>query len=395
MAGNQYRTKNLVKVRKPIENQKATTITEFGPNDSLARVDGYGQTSSTIPTTFYSAISKYADSFFDSYKSSGFLNGEKSFNLKSLQGIIQFGKQLASVDIDAMKKRIEDSVLGGRSIESLLNLPDQFKKDALGTLADLTGNMSIAGVNVGQLLRDTKMSYADAVGIYNLVKNGDWTSFSGIVNSLQAFQNASTKSPLGQIIGAYVDIQATSAFLGSLVKTASKFGNSALVKQIMDKFQDKKDGRKYLNATLYGCCVNSDLPTINYIFDYIGDNAVSSNNPLAVKWIAEHYQLDGLYTPDKIKEYKKRLIDTLNRADPEWYYTYQNGEKITKLEPFQHCSKNAQWLLSFVGEDDPYDFTTEFMIAKSYQEQDIKQLVMRNYKDIAFKDRPFDPRYKR
>lgn len=392
---NQYRVKNPAKQEKPTENQKAVTITESGPKNSLARVDGYGQTDSTIPTNFYSTISKYADSFFGSFDSKGFLPDFKSFDLTSLKGIVEAGKKVASIDIEAIKHRVEESVLGGRSIESLLNLPKQFKEDAFGTLAGLVGNTTIAGANIGRVLRDTKMSYADAMGIYNMVKNGDWTSFSGIVNSLGALQNANTNSLLGKLVGGYIDIQATSAFLGSLVRTASQFGNTALIKEIMNKFQDKREGRRYLNATLYGCCVGSDIPTINYILDYIGEHVVSGNNPILVRWILQHYQLDGMYQPSKIVEYKDRLVKLLNRVDPEWYFTYQDNEKITKLEPFQWCSKDAQWLLSYVGEQDTYDFTTEFMIAKSYPEQDIKQLVMRTYKDIAFKDRPLDPRYKR
>nr|DAF35148.1 MAG TPA: Putative virion structural protein [Bacteriophage sp.] len=391
----QYRTKNKVKVRKPVPTQKATTITEFGPNDSLARVDGYGQTSSTIPTDFYSAISKYSDSFFDSYTSGGLLNGEKTFNLKSLKGLVQFGNKIAEFDLDKIKKRVEDTVLGGRSIESILNLPEQFKNDALGTIAGLAGNTSIAGRNVGEILRKTQMTYRDAMGVYNLVKRGDWTTFSGIVNSLGAFTNATTNSNLGELLKGYVDIQATSAFLGSLVKTASKLGNASLTKMIMDKFQDKREGRRYLNATLYNCCLNSDLPTIDYIFDYAGDQASHGNNPMAVKWLLENYNRDGLYTPDKVGEYRQRLIDILNRADPQWYYTYQNGTKITRLDAFQGISKDARSLLSFLENKTEHDFTTELMIANHYPEQDMKQMVMRMYEDITFKDRPLDPRYKR
>lgn len=386
------RVKNPVKQQAPSETKKIASIVEQGPNDKLARLDGYGETKA-VPTSFYDSMSKYTDSLFDSMQ--GMIPDLTKFDLKSLKGLKDFANEVAKFDPNELKKRIEKDVLGGRSFESLMDLPNQIKKDAVGTLTNLVGDTKIGGLDVKNIIQAAGSSYKDAMAMYNLVQNGDWKSFNGIVNSLQNVLGGVARTPLGDMLNKFVDIQATSAFIGSLARYAMKIGHSPLVQKISELFQNKRHGREAFNAGVYGAAVNSDLSMLDILIGFNGSDNIMTNNPLAIRWILSHYKIDGLYTSDKIVEYRNRLIDILDRLDANWDKTIQHGVVVTKLEPFNWATKDALQLLKYEDPNSDRNYLTECLIAKSYPTQDMKQMVMKLYKDIAFKDRPFDPRIRR
>ena len=367
----QPKISNAVKQQAPSETQKALSIVEQGPRDNTIREDGYGGNVGPGSTSFYSSISNYTDDFFNSFKGKGGLIPDfKSFNLTSLAGIKDAFNKVAHLDVKKIKSDFEHSVLGAKSI---------------------------GGVNVGEWAKKAGMSYKEALGMYNMVKNNDWTSFQGIMNGLEVIGRTELASPLGKLVNGFIDITATSAFLGSLAREAVKLGNQPLVKEVMKYFKDKRHGKKHLNAAMYGAAVASDMANMDYILEYVGSDETRSNNPILIRWILQHYSLDGLYRADKIDEYRDRLINLLNKVDPEWYYEMRDGEKVTKLEPFLWATHDAikLFLHQPANGDKTYDFQTEIMIAKAYPVQDIKQMIMRQYSEIAYKDRPLDPRKKR
>ena len=394
----QPKVTNAVKQQAPSETQKALSIVEQGPRDNTVREDGYGGNVGSGSTSFYSSISNYTDDFFNSFKGKGGLIPDfKSFNLTSLAGIKDAFNKVAHLDVNKIKSDFEHSVLGGRSIESIMALPKKLKENPFGTVEEFFGAKSIGGVNVGEWAKKAGMSYKEALGMYNMVKNNDWTSFQGIMNGLEVIGRTELASPLGKLVNGFIDITATSAFLGSLAREAVKLGNQPLVKEVMKYFKDKRHGKKHLNAAMYGAAVASDMANMDYILEYVGSDETRSNNPILIRWILQHYSLDGLYRADKIDEYRDRLINLLNKVDPEWYYEMRDGEKVTKLEPFLWATHDAikLFLHQPANGDKTYDFQTEIMIAKVYPVQDIKQMIMRQYSEIAYKDRPLDPRKKR
>lgn len=391
------RVVNPVQQEAPSDGQRALTIVEQGPRSDISRVDGYGGLVEPSGTSYYNNVSNYMDDFFKSFTSkNGLIPDLGGFNLTSLSGLKDAFNKIKSINPSELKKRFETSVLGGRSVESIMALPKAIKNNPFGTLSKELGGVNLGGFDVGKFVKDAGMSYREAMGMYNLVKNNDWSSFAGIVNGLNAIGAAQLNSPLGNIVNGFADITATSAFLGSLAREAVRLGNQPLVNEVMKYFKDRREGKRYLNTAMYGAAVASDMANMDFILDYCGTDETLSNNPILIRWVLQHYQLDGLYNSNQLPQYRERLINLLNKIDPAWYYTEHAGQRVTKLDPFVWASQDALRLLRYnTGESDPYFFTTEIMIAKTYPERDLKQLIMSQYKDIAYKDRPRDPRMRR
>jgi len=159
----QPKVSNAVKQQAPSETQKALSIVEQGPRDNTIREDGYGGNVGSGSTSFYSSISNYTDDFFNSFKGKGGLIPDfKSFNLTSLAGIKDAFNKVAHLDVNKIKSDFEHSVLGGRSIESIMALPKKLKENPFGTVEEFFGAKSIGGVNVGEWAKKAGMSYKEA-----------------------------------------------------------------------------------------------------------------------------------------------------------------------------------------------------------------------------------------
>lgn len=389
MAKKSGKIANVPQVKKPGELKLAQTIVEQGPRDDQARVDGYGQHVGPLQTQFNLSLDKYADDLYSSYRSLASALGLPSLNLSNLTGLNKINKIIKDLNPDALIKRFEQGVLGGRSLNSILELPEKFRRDALGTLADLTGNTSLAGMNIGQMIRAGKMTYDEAVKLHQMVKNGDWLSLSGITKALESMG----QNELVGLVKDITDVQAVGSFLGQLVKTAGQLGNSSLVKELSKLFENNRDRNAAMSSIVYSAAMRSDLQTIDAVIKILGGMETLSKNPNAINLILKSYNLDPFYTPSTAKEYRQRLMAVLNQLDPDWCYDYINGQRITKLEPFSYMSNDAKKVFRYPDSDEP-DFFTEILIAGQYKPVDAKQLAMTFYKDITFKNRPLDPRQK-
>lgn len=389
MAKSTSKLTNTPTVKKPVETKLAQTIVEQGPRDDQTRIDGYGKHVGPLQTQYNLTLDKYADDLYSSYQSLTAALGLPSLDLGNLTGLSKINEIVKSLDPDALIKRFETGVLGGRSLKSILELPDQFKKDALGTLADLTKNTTLAGMNIGSLIRAGKMTYEEATKLHQMVKNGDWSSLAGIAKSLDMMGQNGLVSLAKNII----DVQAIGGFLGQLVKTAGELGNHSLVKEIAKLFKNNRDRNGALSSIVYSAAMRSDLLTIDSVIKVLGGAETLSKNPNTIKLILSSYNLDPFYTPDNAKEYRRRLLEVLNYLDPNWCYDTINGQRVTKLEPFSFMSEDAKKVFRYPDTDET-DFMVEMLIAEQYKAVDIKQLAMTFYKDITFKNRPLDPRQK-
>lgn len=348
------------KVKKPIPTNKAISIVEGGPRDEQARVDGYGGHIGPLTSQYRHSLSKFADDFYGSYSSMGSVFGFPSLNLNTLKNMTPLkgiSKVLSALDPAKLLTRFESTI--GRPLQSLMGLYGDFKKDALGALSKITGNISLGGLNVGAMIRTGKMIYEDGVRVYNMVKNGDWSSLKGIADGLAKLGG----TQLGAFLKPIVDLEATSALLTVFMKRATELGDHKLEKDILGMFKSKRHRNGAIGATVYNSANRSDIHTLNAMVKVLGGSELYGSYPQVIRRLLENYRLPPFYLPERLHEHKKELVDLLNNLNPNWLYGNHGGEKVTKLEVFGYLSKDAEMVLS-----DPSgtDFTTEIMIAKKY-----------------------------
>lgn len=389
MSTSKITNKPSVTVAK--DTKLATTIVEQGPRDDQARVDAYGAHIGPLQTQFNSTIDKYTDSIYASYVKGFSLLNVPTLNLKTLKGLSKINSIIKDVkgNIDSFLDRIQNNVLGGRSIQSILSLPAEFKKDAFGTFEKLVGGNQMFGTDIAKMVRDGKMLYEDGMKTYKMVKNGDWKSLDGIAKTLTAIGG----TELGKLASGILDLQAVGTMLGEIVKSAAELGNHELIKEVSALFKSSKHRNSAMNTVVYTAALKGDTQTLEAIIKVLGGIETNRNNPKTIQYLLNAYRLDPFYSPDKNKEYRDRLFNLLNQLDPNWYYEMINGVKVTKLEPFQYMSNDCLSLFKYF-EPNEDDLLTEAMIAKEYKAVDIKQLTMAFYNDITFKNRPLDPREK-
>lgn len=389
MSKSKIQNKPSVAISK--DTKLATTIIEQGPRDDQARVDAYGTHIGPLTSQFKGTLDKYTDNLYASYVSGFSALNKSPLNLHTLKGLDKINGVIKDVkkNIDNFLDRIQNNVLGGRSIQSILALPAEFKKDAFGTFQKLVGGNPIFGTNIGKLVRDGKMLYDEGMKTYKMIKNGDWKSLDGIAKTLTAIGG----TELGRLASGILDVQAIGTMLGEIVKTAASIGNHDIIKEVVSLFKSSKHRNSAMNSVVYTAALKGDIQTLDAIIKVLGGIETNKNNPKTIQYLLTAYRLDPFYTPDKNKEYRKRLFDLLNQLDPNWYYEIIDGVKVTKLEPFQYMSQDCLALFKYFDEDEE-NLLIEAIIAKEYKPVDIKQLTMTFYKDITFKNRPLDPRQK-
>lgn len=383
--------RNLPQVRKESPTKYAQSIVEQGPRDDLTRFDALGHTSldkSQINLTVnkyinsletsYTSLSKTVDSF------NNLLTGDtKSVldKIKEAQNVIDSQVKRVTDEFADAKKRLETDLLGGRSIESILALPKNVKRNALGTLEEYTKGLTFAGLDIGHIVREGKMAYKDAVGIYNAAKSGDWTSIQGISNALGAMGNAG----LSKYLTSIVDLQATSAYVGALMQQVSDLGIVDLYREMSDLFHSDKEKKRYIAMSVENSISRSDINMIQTAVDIIGGDQVYYNYPDIIERILSSYRFDFAYEPSKLPQYRSALINLLNSINPSWYYEQIEDKKFTKLSSFTRISRDAVTVFSYdLDEDNPYNFSTEIALARYYPEIDAKALVMQMYPEIFY-----------
>lgn len=451
---NKKRITNKPVQKSPASTKKAVTIMEQGPRDNTARVDGYGGHVKPLTTQFNNPLAKYSDELLSNFeKLSDILNLGK-FNLKNLQGLDKIKAVVDKLNPEKLLKRFEDNVLGGRSIVSLAHeakdLHNLYKTDKLGALTKALGLGGADGQRLARIVKNGQMAYKDAKQVYNVIKHGDWHSLQGIISSIGAVGNTN----IGNALKGIIDLQAVSAFLAVNMQAAMNSGIPELVKEISGMFKDHKSKRAAASLGMLNAANRGDTEMINTILDAMGinkrepglptlgssyednvigntagsnsangqggsgttditkqsnykpvkllpidvnsriKNATSVLSPETVRILLENYRLDAFYRKDLVEQYRADLINTCNRIDPTWWYDEIDGNHIyTKLDPFRVLSNDSRMLLS-LPVDDIYMFREECLISNSYYPKDIKQLTMTYYKDIAFANRPLDPRQK-
>lgn len=391
MAGNNL--VNTPSISMAPDNSLAKTFVEQGPNDKNARVDGYGGHVKPLDTQFTSVLNKYIDDMAVSYKSLTTVLGLPAVDLSNIKGLQVFKSIIDKFNPATLLKRIENGLLGGRSLGSIvefgLNTVSDFKKDALGTLAKLTTNVNIGGLNIGKMLRTGQMAYKDARKIYQMVKNGDFTTLAGITKALDAIGYTS----IGQSLKGIVDFHAMSAFLGTTIQQIVRLGNHEVVKELAAMFKDSRQRDAALSLSIYNAAARSDIEMVKTMVGIMGGGQVLSNNPEIVGYILRSYRFDAMYETTHFNDRRQELLDVLRMIDVNWAWQTINGQRVTKLDPFFNISNDAKSLLAYPSKDE-HDFTHELIIANSYPAQDVKRLTMAMYKDITFKDRPLNPRIK-
>lgn len=393
MARNASKTK--VELGSP--TKIATSIVEQGPRDDLTRVDGLArQKVPPMATTVNQTLNKYMDDFYKDYKGlvaslnlpSLDLSKAKIPGLEGIEGIKNTISNLTK-EANAIKSRIENNVLGGRKLESLRDLKDGFKKDALGSLTKMLGGTKIAGLDIGHLVNTGMTSYKDAVGIYNIVKSGDWSSLSGIQQALGALGK---NSLIDKFIKPIIDISAIGAFVGKVVSDISRLGIPGLIKEVKALFRSPKEGNRNLVHASHNAAIRGDLDMLEEIVDTLGvdgSGMINSQYRLTVENILRSFHFTPLYNPSKIGQYREKLLRVLNKIDPHWWYDDINGEKCYRLGIFRVASKDAVTLLNFEDKSSylKSDVRDVLLIAKSYSTQDVKTLALSQYSQLVFRNK--------
>ena len=367
---------NVPKIPPPSDNNYAVTIVEQGPRDDQARVDGYGGHVKPLMSQYHTSLPKYTDDLFVGF--GGAASALASLlNLADLSGLEKIKNVMEELNPDKLLKRIENNVLGGRTIQSIMELPAKFKQDAIGTLSELTKGVNLGGFDLGNLIRTGQMEYENASRIYHMVKNNQWTTLEGLNKAMTQVTRVLGNNQLATM----VDLHAVSAFLADSIKTAAEIGDSKLVKDISAMFKDSRQRNAALGTAVYNTASRSDIATLNTIVDVLKGDNISSNYPKVNQIMLSCYKLEPFFDPSMLASHRERLIGVLNKVDKNWGHDTHNGQRVTSLKTFKNISEDAKHLLLNAPEGQE-DYRVEMMIANEYPATTLHGLISEMYKNV-------------
>lgn len=238
------------------------------------------------------------------------------------------------------------------SAESLKNL----SPETIGKMASAMGYPQIA-----QLPSMTKkIDYTNPEFLDNLAKSNPYAKavIDGKnflvkakdikdVNGLMALAGEFTGN---KEIASVLNIKNEMAIAKVLIDSINAAGIPALGKKIIDNFKDSKEKRQLALNTTGSLAAGSHLEELNAVVDEYGSDAVKLSNSTLVLNLLTNYT-NPLATPDNPKQPNPsdllaKLLESLNKIDPNWKYTKRNGVNVYNLDVFSQLSVDAFNLFS-------------------------------------------------
>ena len=121
-----------------------------------------------------------------------------------------------------------------------------------------------------------------------------------------------------------------------------------------------------------------DISTVNILAHYLSFSDVSSMYPDAAHAIARGYRLPRQQRADLIEQYGS-LTKAMGNVDP-WWNRHPAKEEVTRLDRLNHASQDTLQVLANTPDS---EFVEQAMIAQSYPQKSVQELLKEQYPDAG------------
>lgn len=328
----------------------ANTLFHSGPDDDLLTVDAY-QISDNSPK----------NNFFEPFNvTSANLIGEVRNNPAALDEIKNV---LVNTRTNTLNKGEVLSQLGTQ----LSGIKPQLKT--------LTGSLTDTLVNA----YNTDPALTNGVSDVSVKLGGAVQTFSGVTaNEMRGLLSLAETQLAGDAEIELVDLTLQSLVTSSLLTDLTNKGLVDIATSVIDGIGNPEVSKRSLMDSLGGFVDKGMLPLVDLVIDRVGANTVLSERPTLVSDILKGYRLPTNLGPSQYLTEETRLLNLLNKIDPQWSVLKRNIEWVSDLTPFVLASKDAITLFTHGSR-----YKTEALIAKDYGVKNQKQLVRSFYPRIG------------
>ena len=311
----------------------ADTTFATGPDDSVAVVDVYGNTTA-VPQNAVPAIT---DTNIDLLQQAvtQVNNDTKVEPPKPVTTPPSQTAALSTVSKATSETPGALSVLGADIKHALMKAAGWTGGPATITL-DSLGLPN--GVNLTKTLLDQSPTLRVVYnGISQLRNEADLATSEGIAS----FMNVFTAGGAGAEI---IDLKSKFAVLGTLLQKATGLQIPGVLDDIIHQF-DASDIPDFLTGQILSAIENGALQLIAKILQHVPSKAILAIVPNAIPLLLKHYKLPyGVSFPTQ-NDYDA-LIAVLNAIDPNWGTYNRNGVIIPDLTPFTFASADSLAVLA-------------------------------------------------
>lgn len=257
--------------------------------------------------------------------------------------------------------------------------------------AELTKRLSnAAGFPLNSVVGMTKDIEREVNNLLDAYSKGNVTRMlnaAGVkfkVNDGSSQMVSMLSSVLGRISGTdskfrrIVDESAQLAFLNTMMKYTVTAGLWEGIDDLLAKYTISEEGIRVLGTFSTIAVKKGDVYTLQAIMDRCGISAITAVNTNLHTDLLKNFKFTSDTIESEYPDYRLRMLNVLDAANPTWETTYFNDIGSMNLIPFTTASKNALTLLK--GQD---RFRIQCMIAPSYTKKPLMTLVRDFYPGTA------------
>ena len=328
----------------------ANTLFHSGPDDNLLTVDAY-QISDNSPK----------NNFFEPFNvTSANLIGEIRNNPAALD-------EIKSVLVNTSSKMLSKGEVLAQLGTQLNGIKPQLKT--------LTGSLTDTLVNA----YNTNSALMKGVSDVSVKLGGAIQTFSGVAaDEMKGLLSLAETQLAGVAEIELVDLTLQSLVTSSLLTDLTNKGLTEIATSVINGIGNPDVAKRSLLDALEGFVDKGMLPLVDLVIDRVGANTTLSERPALVSDILKGYRLPTNMGPSQYLAEETRLLNLLNKIDPQWSVLKRNIDWVSDLTPFVSASVDAITLFTHGTR-----FKTEALIAKEYGVKNQKQLVRSFYPRIG------------
>lgn len=323
-----------------------------GPEKAKTVIDNYGKSLDQTFTQFKNREIKHITTMWENAKGSGkglFSDFLSAIDLKKITGV--------DLSMDTIKGWIDntkgyiDTANEGLAVVKLIK----------------NGQYDAAIAKLSPILGDglTKIA-TDVSGVYKVVKNADFHSVTGI--------NSFIKNLTGIDVLKDTGILETQSKVLALLSAAQKIGFHDGIEKLKSQINGLTGLQKPLSRGLGVNARYGQIDTMYEVLTIIDGNAAYMANPQIIQTTLRNYRFPLGYKSDQLETHKTRLLEVLNKLNPNWDKEVVDGDEMLLIEPWISASYDARTIFS---QDEKYRDVVA--IAGSYRSRNLNEMLNEMY----------------
>ncbi len=245
-------------------------------------------------------------------------------------------------DFSEASKRISQSCFSGGLGSLANNVKERLSSNILdsGLIDDLLDNTDLIGETTGLwmekgIAQDIKILKN---GVETFIK-GDPSEVSSIFELVGKFTGVSNLTD-------YFDLGAQVGVVKTVMDFATKYGLPDLADDVIDKFKERDENKKYLDSLLEKQALTAarrgDVRSVDKWISKMGAGRASKIGDVIIEQLLRNYK-----RPDENVSkvtHANELIATLNKIDPSWNKA-DYDQSVISLKNYSHCNREATDIL--------------------------------------------------